>query len=63
MIKDVLGIVVIIFILSSFGGSIIKISIAFIVYKVLGVMTEPVNENISKLIYEMADIFIFTSYV
>lgn len=57
MIKDVLGIVVIILILSSFGGSIIKISIAFIVYKVLGVMTEPVNENISKLIYEMADIF------
>jgi hypothetical protein len=57
MIKDVLGIVVIIFILSSFGGSIIKISIAFIAYKVLGVLTEPFNENISKLIYEMADMF------
>ncbi|NLK65821.1 MAG: hypothetical protein GX289_12120 [Tissierellia bacterium] len=57
MIKDVLGIVVIVFILSSFGGSIIKISIAFIVYKVLGVLTEPFNENISKLIYEMADMF------
>ena len=57
MIKDVLGIVIIIFILSSFGGSIIKISITLIVYKVLGVLTEPFNENISKLIYEMADMF------
>ncbi|HRC79953.1 MAG TPA: hypothetical protein PLF27_01070 [Sedimentibacter sp.] len=57
MIKDVLGFIVIVFILSSFGGSIIKIGIAFTVYKVLGVLTEPVNENISKLIYEMADIF------
>lgn len=57
MIKDVLGIVIIVFILSSFGGSIIKISIALIVYKVIGVLTEPFNENISKLIYEMADMF------
>ncbi|MDD4438034.1 MAG: hypothetical protein PHS04_08380 [Tissierellia bacterium] len=57
MIKDVLGIVVIVFILSSFGGSIIKIGIAFIAYKVLGVLTEPFNENISNLIYEMADMF------
>lgn len=57
MIKDVLGIVVIVFILSSFGGSIIKISIALMVYKALGVITEPFNENISKLIYEMADMF------
>ena len=57
MIKDVLGIVVIVFILSSFGGAIIKISIALMVYKALGVLTEPFNENISKLIYEMADMF------
>jgi len=57
MIKDVLGIVVIIFILSTFGGSVIKIALAFAVYKVLGVVTEPFNENISKLIYEMADMF------
>ncbi len=57
MIKDVLGIVVIVFILSSFGGSIIKISLALIIYKALGVLTEPFNENISKLIYEMADMF------
>ena len=57
MIKDVLGIVVIVFILSSFGGSIIKIGIALIAYKVLGVLTEPFNENISNLIYEMADVF------
>ncbi len=57
MIKDVLGIVVIVFILSSFGGSIIKISIALMVYKALGVITEPFNESISKLIYEMADMF------
>jgi len=45
MIKDVLGIVV------------IKIGIALIAYKVLGVLTEPFNENISNLIYEMADMF------
>ncbi|NLJ57500.1 MAG: hypothetical protein GX339_01505 [Tissierellia bacterium] len=57
MIKDVLGIVVIIFILSTFGGSVIKIAMALILYKLLGVLTEPFNENISKLIYEMADIF------
>jgi len=57
MIKDVLGIVVIIFVLSSFGGSIIKISIALMAYKALGVITEPFNEDISKFIYEMADIF------
>ena len=57
MIKDVLGIVVIVFILSSFGGAIIKISLTLIIYKALGVLTEPFNENISKLIYEMADMF------
>lgn len=57
MIKDVLGIVIIVFILSTFGGSIVKISIALIVYKAIGVLTEPFNENISKLIYEMADMF------
>ena len=57
MIKDVLGIVVIIFVLSSFGGSIIKISIALMAYKALGVITEPFNEDISKFIYEMADMF------
>jgi type III secretory pathway component EscU len=57
MIKDVLGIVVIVFILSTFGGSIVKISIVLIVYKAIGVLTEPFNENISKLIYEMADMF------
>lgn len=57
MIKDVLGIVIIVFILSSFGGSILKISMALIIYKLVGVLTEPINENISKLIYEMADMF------
>ena len=57
MIKDVLGIVVIIFVLSSLGGSIIKISIALMAYKALGVITEPFNEDISKFIYEMADMF------
>ena len=57
MIKDVLGIVIIVFILSVFGGSLIKILMAFILYKVIGVITEPINENISKLIYEMADLF------
>lgn len=57
MIKDVLGIVIIIFMFSAFGGSLIKIGIALILYKAVGVLTEPFNENISKLIYEMADMF------
>jgi stage III sporulation protein AE len=57
MIKDVLGIVIIIFMFSAFGGSLIKIAIALALYKVVGVLSEPLNENISKLIYEMADMF------
>jgi stage III sporulation protein AE len=57
MIKDVLGIVVIVFIFSAFGGSLIKIAAALVIYKAVGVLAEPFNENISKLIYEMADIF------
>ncbi len=57
MIKDVLGIVIIIFMISAFGGSLIKIASALILYKVVGVLAEPFNENISKLIYELADIF------
>lgn len=57
MIKDVLGVVVIVFLLSSFGGSIVKIMLALVLYKAVGVLTEPFNENISKLIYEMADLF------
>ena len=57
MIKDILGIVIIIFMFSAFGGSLIKIGLALILYKAVGVLTEPVSENISKLIYEMADIF------
>jgi len=57
MIKDVLGIVIIVFVLSAFGGSLIKILLALILYKAVGVFTEPFNENISKLIYEMADLF------
>ena len=57
MIKDVLGIVIIVFILSAFGGSLIKILLALVLYKAVGVLTEPFNENISKLIYEMADLF------
>ena len=57
MIKDVLGIVIIVFILSAFGGSLIKILLALVLYKAVGVITEPFNENISKLIYEMADLF------
>lgn len=57
MIKDVLGIVIIIFMFSAFGGSLIKIALALILYKAVGVLSEPFNENISKLIYEMADMF------
>jgi len=57
MIKDVLGIVIIIFMFSAFGGSLIKIALALVLYKAVGVLTDPFNENISKLIYEMADMF------
>ncbi len=57
MIKDVLGIVIIIFMFSAFGGSLIKIALALVLYKAVGVLTEPFSENISKLIYEMADMF------
>ena len=57
MIKDVVGIVIIVFILTAFGGSLVKIMLALILYKAVGVLTEPFNENISKLIYEMADLF------
>lgn len=57
MIKDVLGIIVIIFMFSAFGGTLLKLSLALVIYKAVGVMSEPLSENISKLIYEMADIF------
>ncbi|MEA5094384.1 hypothetical protein SDC9_59400 [bioreactor metagenome] len=57
MIKDVLGVVVIVFLLTAFGGSLVKIALALVLYKAVGVLTEPFNENISKLIYEMADLF------
>ncbi len=57
MIKDVLGIILIVFIFSAFGGSLIKIFAVFIMYKVTSVLVEPINENVSKLIYEMSDIF------
>ncbi len=57
MIKDVIGIVIIIFMFSAFGGSLIKIALALVLYKAVGVLSEPFNENISKLIYEMADMF------
>ncbi|MDD2495875.1 MAG: hypothetical protein PHE29_11860 [Tissierellia bacterium] len=57
MIKDVLGIIIIVFVFSAFGGSLLKIFLVFIMYKVTSVLLEPINENVSKLIYEMADIF------
>ena len=57
IIKDIMGIVAIIFIFSAFGGSLIKIALALVLYKAVGVIAAPFNENISKLIYETADIF------
>lgn len=57
LIKDVLGVVVIIFVLSAFGGSLLKIFLAFALYKATAVISEPFNKKISKMIYEMADIF------
>jgi len=57
MIKDVLGIIIIVFIFSAFGGSLLKFFVIFIMYKATAVLIEPINENISNLIFEMADIF------
>lgn len=57
MIKDIIGVVIIIFVLTAFGGSLIKIVVILIMYKLTSVLIEPFNEKISKFVYEMSDIF------
>lgn len=55
-IKDIAGFVIILFIFSIFGGSIIKILIMFVLYKITAACAETFNENISSLLKELADV-------
>lgn len=57
LIKDIVGIIFIIFILSAFGDIILKILFVFIAYKITAVIVEPFNEKISKFINEVSDVF------
>lgn len=55
-IKDIAGFVIILFIFSIFGGTIIKIFIIFILYKITAAFAETFNESISNLLKELSDI-------
>ncbi len=55
-IKDVAGLVIILFIFSLFGSSLLKLFIIFILYRITAAMAEPFNENISSLMQELSDI-------
>lgn len=55
-IKDIAGFVIILFIFSIFGGSLIKIFIIFILYKITAALAETFNESISSLLLELSDI-------
>ncbi len=55
-IKDVAGLVIILFIFSLFGSSLIKLFIIFILYRITAALAEPFNENISSLMQELSDI-------
>lgn len=57
LIKDVIGFVVIFFIISLFGSSLFKILITFVLYKITAALSEPFNEKISKLLNELTDVF------
>lgn len=57
LIKDIVGVIFIIFILSAFGDIIIKILFVFLAYKVTAVIVEPFNEKISRFINEVSDVF------
>ena len=52
-IKDIAGFVIILFIFSIFGGTIIKIFIIFILYKITAALAETFNERISNLLKEL----------
>ena len=55
-IKDVAGLVIILFIFSLFGSSLIKLFIIFILYRITAAIAEPFNEGISSLMQELSDI-------
>jgi stage III sporulation protein AE len=55
-IKDIAGFVIILFIFSVFGGSIIRIFIIFVLYKITAAFAETFNESISNLLKELADV-------
>ncbi len=55
-IKDVAGFVIILFIFSLFGSSLLKLFIIFILYRITAAIAEPFNENISSLMQELSDI-------
>lgn len=55
-IKDVAGLVIILFIFSLFGSSLIKLFIIFILYRITAALAEPFNESISSLMQELSDI-------
>lgn len=55
-IKDIAGFVIILFIFSIFGGSLIKIFMIFALYKITAAFAETFNESISSLLKELADV-------
>ncbi|QSX06822.1 hypothetical protein JYG23_05065 [Sedimentibacter sp. zth1] len=56
LIKDIVGFIIILFIYSTFGSSIIKLFIVFILYRATAAVSEPFNTNISNLLQELSDI-------
>ncbi len=55
-IKDIAGFVIILFVFSIFGSSLIKLFIIFILYRITAAIAEPFNESISALMQELSDI-------
>lgn len=56
LIKDFLGFIIILFIYSTFGSSIIRLIIITLMYKLTAAICEPFNSSISKLLQELSDI-------
>ncbi len=57
LIKDILGFIFIVFILSAFGDVVLKILFIFLIYKITAVLVEPFNSKIANFINEMSDVF------
>ena len=55
-IKDIAGFIIILFIFSIFGGTLVRIFIIFILYKITAALAETFNESISNLLKELSDI-------